>query len=150
MSKNKQKKTKKTVDPAFNAEEHLTHKKPTVDTALMTKEHEPMIVRKYTQMGFPLYVSLICGANLDDLDVVVKQFRKEHKELIKSDSIQDKRTFCGLLTEALVEHYGDKTEGVAVCWYVDKMWVSSLFGDFMNHAPCKAELYSILSIMPHV
>ena len=119
-------------------------------TSLMSKEHEPLIIRKFTNKGFPLYVSLICGANLDDLDVVVMRFMKDNKKRIKDDSIQTKRNLCGELTEALVEHYGDKTEGVAVLWYVDKMWVSSLYGDMMNHAPCKLELFTLLSIMPHI
>lgn len=123
---------------------------PTAATSLMSKEHEPLIIRKYTNKGFPLYISLICGANLDDLDRIVISFLRDNKKRIKDDSIQTKRNLCGELTETLVEHYGDKTEGVAVLWYVDKMWVSSLFGDFMNHAPCKVELFTLLSIMPHI
>lgn len=119
-------------------------------TALMTKEHEPLIIRKYTQYGFPLYIAMICGANLDNLDDVVLDFVDKNKAMLMSNSIQQKRNLCGLLTEHICKTYGRKAEGVAVLWYMDKMWVSSLFGDFMNHAPCKIELFTLLSIMPHV
>lgn len=141
----------------LSADEHVTvslsiPKQTTACTALMTKEHEPMVVRKYTQKGFPLYVALICGANLDDLDSVVLDFffAEENKVEVTNDSIQGKRNIAGQLTDLLVSHYGRRTEGVAVIWYVDKMIVSSLFGDFMNHASCKAELYACLQLMCHI
>jgi len=119
-------------------------------TSLMTKEHEPLIVRKYMQYGFPLYVGMICGASLDDLDTVVLEYLDANTKLIRSNSIQDKRNICGMLTDHLRGHYYHKAEGVAVCWYVDKMFISSLYGDFMTHYPCKAELYSIINTLPHI
>lgn len=130
----------------------VTRLQKTLDaaTSLMTKEHEPMIVRKYTQMGFPLYISLICGANLDNLDELILGFCKQNKARIKSNSIQEKRNLCGEMTEMLVNAYGDKTEGVAVVWYVDKMMISSLYGDFMTHASCKEELQLYLNMMCHI
>ena len=43
-----------------------------VATKLIDKSYSPLIVRKYTRLGFPLYIALICDANLEDLDTVVR------------------------------------------------------------------------------
>lgn len=119
-------------------------------TSLMTKEHEPLIIRKFTQYGFPLYVAMICGANLNDLDNVVHSFCKENHNLVTDNRIQSMRNVVGKLSEAIRKHYGLKVEGIAVVWYVDKMMISSLFGDFMTHTSCRIELFSLLQMSCHV
>jgi len=144
------KKVKKPMCNQDRLEEEQKEETEQAITSLMTKEHEPLIIRKYTQKGFPLYVSLICGANLDNLDTIVLDFVDKNESLLQSGSIQDKRNLCGMLTEHLCKTYGRKAEGVAVLWYMDKMWVSSLYGDMMNHESCKLELFTLLSIMPHI
>jgi len=133
------------------SKKHKKQDREQAETSLMTKECEPMIVRKYMHPGgFPMYVGLICGANLDDLDKVVLEFMEDNIERVRNNSIQDKRNVAGELTELLCKTYKRKTEGVAVLWYVDKMFISSLWGDFMVHAPCKAELYAIVNTLPHI
>jgi len=119
-------------------------------TSLMVKEHEPLIIRKFTQYGFPLYVGMICGANLDNLDSVVHGLLQPQKERIQQGGIQNMRNIVGELSAKITETYGLKVEGVAVVWYVDKMMVSSLYGDFMTHTSCRIEFYSLLQMSCHV
>ena len=62
-----------------------------------------------------------------------------------TNEIQSLRNLAGALTAHLTEMY-EKTEGAAVVFYVDKMFVSSLFGDFMNHTACRIEFYGLLNM----
>ncbi|MHA1816972.1 MAG: hypothetical protein ACTSX1_13270 [Candidatus Heimdallarchaeaceae archaeon] len=120
-------------------------------TRLLDKHFSPLIVRKYRPGGWPLFVALICDVSLSDLDKVVIEYMKAGKYL---DDIQWIRNKCGGLNEHIINHYYDIkegcVEGVAVLWYVDKMFVSSLWGDFMDHASCKQELYAIINTLPHI
>ena len=117
-------------------------KKPEVFTKLVDKHHSPMIIRKYTKLGFPFYVGIISDNNLSDFDEFIIKYIKENPWV---ENIQGMRDWAGDLTEKLTVHY-DKTEGVAVLVYADKMFISSLFGDFMTHAPCKAEFFAMLNM----
>ena len=124
-------------------------------TRLLDKNWSPLIVRKYQYQGWPLFISLICDANLNDLDVAFYKFAREARALGFVDgTIQGCRNFCGYLSDKLVEHYGlvkeGCVEGVAILWYVDKCFIASLYGDFMVHASCKAELYAIINTLPHI
>ncbi len=126
-----------------------------VATKLIDKSYSPMIVRKYTRLGFPLYIGIICDWNLEDLDTLVHDVIDESKETgLISNNIQNIRNFTGYMSERIIEHYDSKkrgvVEGVAVLYYVDKMFVSSLFGDFMNHSDAKMELYHIINTLPHI
>jgi len=114
-------------------------------TNLVDKHHSPMVVRKFTKWGFPVYVGIISDNDIDDFDKFIVNFIEERKTILKSDSLQKLRNLAGDLTEALTEHY-DKTEGVAVVFYWDKCFISSLFGDLMCHAPCKAEFFAMLNM----
>ena len=123
-----------------------------VNTRLLDKHYSPLIVRKYQTKGWPLFVSLICDISLSDLDSVVNEATEEFGEI--NDDIQTIRDFCGFLSDFILSHYSSiKTgcvEGVAVLWYVDKCFVSSLYGDFMVHASCKNELFQIINTLPHI
>lgn len=112
-------------------------------TKLVNKHYSPLIIRKYTHWGFPIYVGIITDDDLSDLDLEVMAFMQEHKETNWVNDIQKIRNLAGAMTEHLNNHY-TKTEGVAIIFYVDKMFVSSLHGDFMNHTSCRIELYSLL------
>ncbi len=117
----------------------------TVGTRLTQKQHSPLIIRKFTQFGFPIFVAVIADENLDDLDSLVLKFFRQPKiqALWKSDSIQNQRNLAGMLTDHVADRFINQ-EAVAVVMYIDKMAVSSLRGDFMNHHQCKLELYSLL------
>jgi len=123
-----------------------------VNTRLLDKHYSPLIVRKYQMKGWPLFVSLICDISLSDLDIVVNEAKEEFGEI--NDDIQTIRDFCGYLSDFILNHYDSiKTgcvEGVAILWYVDKLFVSSLYGDFMVHASCKNELFQIINTLPHI
>jgi len=101
--------------------------------------------------GWPTYVSLICDISLSDLDEVVNRVVSQY---LFEDDIQTLRNFCGDLSESIVNHYNNIkqgcVEGVAVLSYFDKLFVSSLWGDFMTHLSCKQELYSIIQTLPHI
>ena len=114
-------------------------------TRLTEKAHSPLIIRKVTKFGFPIYVGIITDDDLDDFDDTIVEFMQKpaNLERWKSDSIQDKRNLVGDLSDRIVKVYG-KTEGVGVVFYIDKTCISSLFGDFMNHAMCRSEFYSLL------
>ncbi len=116
-----------------------------VFTKLVDKHYSPLVIRKYTHYGFPIYIGLITDNDLSDLDKVVVEFMEENKETHWVNDIQKIRNLAGALTEHLNDHY-DRAEGVAVVFYVDKMFISSLHGDFMNHTSCRIEFYSLLTM----
>ena len=120
-------------------------------TRLLDKNYSPLLVRKYQMKGWPMFVGLICDESLSDLDDVVHEFEDSQKE---KDDIQWCRNFCGALSDVLIKHYNSKkrgcVEGVAVIWYTDKCFISSLWGDFMTHASCKQELFAIINTLPHI
>jgi len=126
-----------------------------VATKLLDKSYSPMIIRKYTRIGFPLYIHMICDANLDNLDTLVHDcidYCREHN--ILSNSIQSLRNFTGVLSEWLNNHYdGVKrgcVESLGVIFYCDKMIISSLQGDCMNHESCRQEMYDCLNLMTKI
>ncbi len=115
-----------------------------VYTSLAHKHYEPLIVRRFvTRWGVPMFVALICGDDLSDLDGVLLWYQEKFE---MSEDIQGVRDWVGRLGEILAKYYS-KVEGVAVVLYADKMAVSSLYGDFMNHMGCRNELYMILNWM---
>jgi len=130
-------------------------------TRLLDKNYSPLIVRKYQAFGWPLFVSIICDESLSDLDQVVWEhidFLLQDPNMAEDcklkDDIQVQRNFCGSLSDHLVSIYDSKkkgcVEGVAVLAYWDKCFCSSLYGDFMVHASCKQELFSIIQTLPHI
>lgn len=126
-----------------------------VATKLLDKNFSPMIIRKYTRIGFPLYVHLICDENLDDLDTLVHDcidFCKENN--ILSNSIQSLRNFTGILSDWINEYYDKKKRGcvesLGILFYADKMIISSLQGDCMNHESCRQEMYDCLQLMTKI
>ncbi len=118
-------------------------------TKLVDKHYSPLVIRKYTKYGFPIYIALITDNDLSGLDDVVIGFLEENKKEGWVNNIQKLRNLAGAMTEHLVEKYG-KTEGVAVVFYVDKCMISSLYGDPMNHLSCRLELYELLNLMAHI
>lgn len=126
-----------------------------VATKLLDKNFSPMIIRKYTRIGFPLYIHMICDANLDDLDNVVHDCIDFcTKKGILQNSIQSLRNFTGVLSESINAHYDKKKRGcvesLGVIFYCDKMIISSLQGDCMNHESCRQELYDCLNLMTKI
>jgi len=124
-----------------------------VSTRLLDKNYSPLIVRKYMIQGWPMYIGMICDVSLSDLDRVVLAVIELNKSMLGND-IQGIRNLTGVISEALVEHYNKIkqgcVEGIAVLYYVDKTFVSSLWGDFMTHLSCKEELYFIINTLPHI
>jgi len=114
-------------------------------TKLIDKHYSPLLIRKYTHWGFPIYIGLITDDDLSDLDDIVVEFMNTHKAENWVNNAQTLRNFAGRLTEYLNEHY-ERAEGVAVVFYVDKMFISSLHGDFMNHTACRIEFYGLLQM----
>ncbi len=126
-----------------------------VSTKLLDKNFSPMIIRKYTRIGFPLYVHIICDENLDDLDNVVHDcIDLCKKNNILENNIQSLRNFTGVLSEKINEHYDMKKRGcvesLGIIFYADKMIISSLQGDAMNHLSCRMELYECLNLMAQI
>lgn len=122
-------------------------------TRLAGKHHSPLVLRKYTKWGPPLYVALITDDNLDDLDDQVVTYITS---VIGKDSewqwpsgIQAQRDLAGGLADHLVRTY-NKVEGLGVMLYADKMFVSSLHGDFMTHLQCKLEFYQLLNLSSQI
>lgn len=114
-------------------------------TRLTEKAYSPLVIRKITKFGFPIYVGIITDDDLDNLDDIIVEFIKKNIQMWKSDSIQDKRNLAGALCDNIIEQY-EKTEGVAITLYIDKTCISSLYGDFMNHAMCRQEYYFLLNM----
>jgi hypothetical protein len=116
-----------------------------VFTKLVDKHYSPLVIRKYTHWGFPMYVGMITDNDLTDLDDVVVAYVGQHLSEGWVNNIQALRNFAGAMTEYLNTVY-PKTEGVAVVFYVDKCFISSLHGDFMNHTACRIEFYGLLNM----
>ena len=143
------------VNTGQSANAGFTRDDSSTATRLLDKNWSPLIVRKYQMEGWPLFISLICDANLNDLDQLVYEI---HEEAIENGfvdgKIQSARNYVGFMSDKIIEHYnGIKqgvTEGVAVIWYVDKYFISSCYGDLMTHTKCAIELYGILNMMPHI
>jgi len=148
------KKQKKEIDMA--GEEQAK-----VSTRILGKHYSPLIIRKTNKFGFPLFVGFICDYDMSDLDEVIEklcvdtiadEFGGNEDEI--SLNPQRLRDFAGILTDRFVKYYNAKhancVEGIAVIFYADKMFISSLFGDFMNHAMCRQELYFALNFMTGV
>ena len=126
-----------------------------VATKLLDKNFSPMIIRKYTRIGFPLYVHLICDENLDDLDEIVHNCIDYCRENgVLSNNIQSLRNFTGVLSDWINQHYDTKKRGcvesLGIIFYADKMIISSLQGDAMNHASCRDEMYHCLNLMAKI
>lgn len=133
-------------------EEESEMKKNETNTRLLNKHFSPAIIRKYNTLGFPLYIHIICDQDLSDLDQLVNEFIEQVK--LDDNNIQEFRDFAGSLSQTIIQHYNEKkpgcVESVGVIFYADKMMVSSLFGDVMNHAQCRNELYQSLMIMTQI
>lgn len=145
--------SKKNMGTEANA--GLTRDDSKTNTRLLDKNWSPLIVRKYQMEGWPLFISLICDANLNDLDEVVNKLTEEARELgFMEGNIQDGRNYVGFMSDGIVKHYNSQktgvAEGVAVIWYIDKCFISSCYGDLMTHTKCAIELYGILNMMPHI
>jgi hypothetical protein len=124
-------------------------------TRLLDKQWSPMCVRKYYVANWPLYVGLITDCNINDLDEVVLNIIDEAENYGFLDgNLQSCRNFCGFLSDKLDEHYSNmkkgSVEGIAIAWYVDKFFVSSLAKDHMVHKSCRDEFYSIIKVLPHI
>ncbi len=122
------------------------------NTRLLNKHFSPAIIRKYNTLGFPLYIHIICDQDLSDLDQIVNKFIDGIE--LDDNNIQDFRDFAGSLSQTIIQHYNGRkagcVESVGVIFYADKMMVSSLYGDVMNHAQCRNELYQSIMIMTQI
>lgn len=112
-------------------------------TSLSNKHFSPLLLRKYTHWGPVIYVAVITDDDVSNLDSIVLRFM-DGKNL-SNLGLQGLRNLAGGLTDELVNSYG-RSEGVAVVIAADKAIVSSLHGDFMTHAMCRQELYSLLNL----
>jgi len=140
---------------AKQANDGRTRDDSSTATRLLDKNWSPLIVRKYQMEGWPMFIGIICDANLNDLDDVVYDTMEEVKEAdFLNGTIQGVRNTCGMLSDGIVDHYNKVkrgvAEGVIVCWYVDKMFCSSAYGDFMTHEKCASEFYHIVNTLPHI
>ncbi len=137
------------------ANDGMTRDDSSTATRLLDKNWSPLVVRKYQMEGWPLFISLICDANLNDLDKVVYEIHDKAKETgFVNGTIQGGRNYCGFMSDEIKKYYDTRkrgcVEGVAVLWYIDKCFISSLYGDFMVHASCKQELFAIINTLPHI
>jgi len=145
----------RSVNMGMQANAGMTRDDSSTSTRLLDKNWSPLIVRKYQMEGWPLFVALICDANLNDLDKLVYDIHEEASYLGFVDgTIQGGRNYCGFMSDKIKEHYDfvkrGCVEGIAVLWYIDKCFISSLYGDFMVHASCKQELFAIINTLPHI
>ena len=124
-------------------------------TRLFDKNWSPLLVRKYQLFGCPVFVGIICDANLNDLDTLVYKLVDEAEENGFLDgSIQGVRNYCGCLNDGIVKYYDSIkrgcVEGVIVFISQDKCVVVSAMGDFMTHNKCAEEFYMIVNTLPHI
>ncbi len=143
------------VNMGDEANAGLTRDDSQTATRLLDKNWSPLIVRKYQMHGWPMFIGIICDANLNDLDNIVYDIMEEaEKQAFIDGTIQGARNACGFLSDELVKHYNKIKRGVMegniVFWYQDKLAISSAYGDLMTHEKCVMEFYSILQMLPHI
>lgn len=143
------------VDMGKDANAGMVRDDSSTSTRLLDKNWSPLIIRKYQMFGWPMFIGIICDANLNDLDKLVYDLIDEAEKLGFIDgTIQGARNTCGFLSDGLVKYYNKIKRGVMegniVFWYQDKLAISSAYGDLMTHEKCAMEFYSILNMMPHI
>jgi len=83
-----------------------------VATRLLDKNYSPLVVRKYQLRGWPLFLGIICDCDLSDLDKVFYGIVDEfEKELLEESDIQKIRNFTGVLSDRIIEYYGNIKRG---------------------------------------
>jgi hypothetical protein len=124
-------------------------------TRLFEKHYSPLIVRRHYVGQGPLFVGIICDADLSDLDQVILDIvdESEKKGLLKNN-IQSARNFAGYMNDQIEKHYNSikrgVVEGVGVLFYADNCMISSMNKNFMCHEKCAYEFYSIVNIMTKI
>ena len=123
------------------------------NTNLVSKHYSPLIVVRvdYNYLhskDLTFIVGVIADPSTSRLEDVIKTAVKTCEEHdIRILSGQTLRDISGVISETIVTYYNNikanSVEGVAVLAECDKIVVSSLYGDFMNHLSCKIEFYSI-------
>jgi len=124
-------------------------------TRLLQKNFSPLVVRKFQILSWPMFIGVICDANLDDLDDVVLNSVDKCKDLgFLNGTIQGSRNTCGFISEEISNHYNaikrNCMEGSLVFWYVDKCAIASATGDLMSHEKCCMEFYQIVNILTKI
>ncbi len=128
------------------------------NTNLISKNYSPMFIRKFNPTplhNWPLYVAMICDEDVSDIDHVVNGALRAYKEAgLVGNNLQQMRNLTGIISETLSTHYDNKkencVEGIAVTLYVDKAYIQSFTGDFMNHGQCRAEYTAALHMMTQI
>jgi len=127
-------------------QEEYEDKSPEVHTRLSGKDQSPLVIRRYSTPVLH-FVALITDENLDAMDELNRSFWKELD--FEDVGIQGWRNIAGSLSQVYSNFYA-KTEGCAVVFIADKMIISSLYGDFMNHGQCRLELFQLLNMATQV
>jgi len=128
------------------------------NTNLISKNYSPMFIRKFNSSclsNWPLYISMIVDEDVSDIDQVVNGVLKAFDEAgLIGNNLQNMRNLTGIISESLSKHYNSKkencVEGIAVTLYIDKAYIQSLTGDFMNHAQCRSEYTAALMMMTQI
>jgi hypothetical protein len=79
-------------------------KEDKVFTKLIDKHFSPLVIRKYTHWGFPIYIGMITDNDLSDFDKVVVEFMNDHAKEGRANNVQTLRNFAGPLIEYLNEY----------------------------------------------
>lgn len=116
-------------------------------TQLSEKNHCPMVVRRYSKWGPPIFIGVIADDDLSDLDDTVVAFMNQESSVAawKSHNLQRMRNLAGNLSERLIKQY-PRMEGLGVLLVIDKGFIASLHGDFMSHQQCKQEWIGYLQL----
>ena len=128
------------------------------NTNLISKNYSPMFIRKFNASqlcNWPLYCSMICDEDVSDIDKVVNGALKAYDAAgLMGNNLQSMRNLTGIISETLSIYYNNKkencVEGIAVTLYIDKAYIQSFTGDFMNHAQCRQEYTAALNMMTQI
>jgi len=128
------------------------------NTNLISKNYSPMFIRKFNASSlynWPLYVSMICDEDVSDIDRVINDILEAYTDAgLMGNNLQSMRNLTGIISESLLIYYHDKkencVEGIAVTLYIDKAYIQSLTGDYMNHGQCRSEYTAALNMMTQI
>jgi hypothetical protein len=155
MKGEKEMEEKKNLNTGETANKGLAMDDSKTATRLFQKQFSPLVVRRHYVGQGPLFVGIICDADLSDLDTVILDIVDESEKLgLLTNNIQAARNFAGYMNDRIEKHYnGIKrgvVEGVAVLFYADNCMISSTNKNFMCHEKCCNEFYMLCNIMTKI
>ena len=128
----------------------------TTNTNLISKHYSPMGMVHVNipldiDSNLQLWIGIISDCNLTELESVVNSALVQClKHKILPSTLQGLRDISGIVSETILTYYSsmkeNSVEGIGIVACCNNNYVSSLYGDMMNHLACREEFYHMINI----